>query len=125
MANSFYERPSTNNPIVGPSMRRNLSNNNSVYSNRSSNRILKSELNNRSMLGNNNTRNQVREKLDTVQPENSEKELSMKDFVNENDSESVRLSGNSNIVSRKNNHIPSQKGERKKQDSDLFPGFKN
>jgi hypothetical protein len=110
MANSFYERPSTNNPIVGPSMRRNLSNNNSVYSNRSSNRILKSELNNRSMLGNNNTRNQVREKLDTVQPENSEKELSMKDFVNENDSESVRLSGNSNIVSRKNNHIPSQKG---------------
>ena len=49
MANSFSERPGTNNPVIGQ-MRRNASNNNSIYSNKSSNRILRSELNNRSQL---------------------------------------------------------------------------
>lgn len=48
MANSFSDRPGTNNPVL--QMRRNASHNNSVYSNKSSNRILRSELNNRSQL---------------------------------------------------------------------------
>ena len=37
-------------------------------------------------MGNNgNTRHQLREKLDTVQPDNSEREMSIKDFINENE----------------------------------------
>ena len=65
MASNYSERPSTNNPKIG--MRRNISNNNSVYSNKSSNRVLKSELMNRSQLN----KNVARERLDTVHPDNS------------------------------------------------------
>lgn len=55
VASNFSERPSTNNPKIG--MRRNnISNNNSVYSNKSSNRVLKSELMNRSQLNRNQPR---------------------------------------------------------------------
>lgn len=91
MANSFSDRPGTNNPVL--QMRRNPSHNNSVYSNKSSNRILRSELNNRSQLhtssqnrinNNNGYSKRKREKLDTVQPDNSDKEMSIKDFINEN-----------------------------------------
>lgn len=78
MANSFSDRPGTNNPVF--QMRRNVSHNNSVYSNRS-NRILRSELNNRSQLQTSSQKRIVnvgyskkkREKLDTVQPDNSDK----------------------------------------------------
>ena len=80
MANSFSERPGTNNPVLGQ-LRRNASNNNSVYSNKSSNRILRSELNNRSQLLNKPAKD--RERLDTVHPDNSDKEMSIKDFIDE------------------------------------------
>lgn len=95
MANSFSDRPGTNNPVL--QMRRNASHNNSVYSNKSSNRFLRSELNNRSQIvqqnrnqnqslavggGGHSTSSYIREKLDTVQPDNSDKEMSMKDFIN-------------------------------------------
>lgn len=75
MASNFSERPSTNNQKVV--MRKNISNNNSVYSNKSSNRVLKSELMNRSQLN----KNQNNQRLDTVHPDNSEKEMSIKDFI--------------------------------------------
>lgn len=42
MDKSFYERESVNTPLLNNKIRRNISNNNSVYSNKSSNRILKS-----------------------------------------------------------------------------------
>lgn len=48
VASNFSERPPTNNMVL----RKNVSNNNSVYSNKSSSRVLKSELMNRSQLKN-------------------------------------------------------------------------
>jgi len=57
MDNSFYERESVNTPVLSNKLRRNFSNNNSVYSNKSSNRILKSEMNSRSQLNSNQNSN--------------------------------------------------------------------
>ena len=42
MDKSFYDRESVSTPLLNNKLRRNLSNNNSVYSNKSSNRVLKS-----------------------------------------------------------------------------------
>ena len=42
MDKSFYDRESVSTPLLNGKLRRNLSNNNSVYSNKSSNRVLKS-----------------------------------------------------------------------------------
>ncbi len=79
MDNSFYERESVNTPLLNNKLRRNISNNNSVYSSKSTNRVLKSEMNSRSQI--NSTHNlpnpigknekMMREKLDTVHQNNS------------------------------------------------------
>jgi len=53
MDNSFYERESVGTPLLNNKIRKNVSNNNSVYSNKSSNRILKSEMNSRSLINGN------------------------------------------------------------------------
>jgi hypothetical protein len=85
MDNSFYERESVNTPLLNNKLRRNISNNNSVYSNKSSNRILKSEMNSRSQINTTHNLNNLppqkervfKEKLDTVHQNNSE--VSIKD----------------------------------------------
>jgi hypothetical protein len=87
MDNSFYERESVNTN----KLRRNISNNNSVYSSKSTNRVLKSEMNSRSQINTNpllpnpnpnpnnpNNPKVFREKLDTVHQNNSE--VSIKDY---------------------------------------------
>lgn len=70
MDKSFYERESVSTPLINNKLRRNVSNNNSVYSNKSSNRMLKSEMNSRSQI---NPAPSVKtvEKLDTVHQNNS------------------------------------------------------
>ena len=50
MDKSFYDRQSVSTPLLSNKLRRNMSNNNSVYSNKSSNRIIKSEMNSRSLI---------------------------------------------------------------------------
>jgi hypothetical protein len=50
MDKSFYDRESVSTPLISNKLRRNVSNNNSVYSNKSSNRVLKSEMNSRSQV---------------------------------------------------------------------------
>ena len=42
MDNSFYDRESASTPLLNNRLRRNISHNNSVYSNKSTNRILRS-----------------------------------------------------------------------------------
>ena len=76
MDRSFYDRESVSTPLLNNQLRRNLSNNNSVYSNKSSNRMLKSEMNSRSQINPAPTV-KVREKLDTIHPNGSE--VSLKD----------------------------------------------
>ena len=63
-------------PLLNNKLKRNVSNNNSVYSNRSSNRVLRSEMNSRSLINPKSRVNppptiQAREKLDTVPQNNS------------------------------------------------------
>ena len=105
MANSFSERPGTNNPVLGQ-LKRNHSNNNSIYSNKSSNRILRSELNNRSQLLNKPSKE--KDRLDTVHPDNSDKEMSLKDFIDEKgheDQSRVMMSGAGSQQSHRKNNI--------------------
>lgn len=75
MDKSFYDRESISTPLLNNKLRRNISNNNSVYSNKSSNRILKSEMNSRSQMNPPPSQKIPREKLDTVHQNNSEVSL--------------------------------------------------
>lgn len=75
MDKSFYDRDSVSTPLLNNKIRRNISNNNSVYSNKSSNRILKSQMNSRSQLNPTPGQKMPREKLDTVHQNNSQVSL--------------------------------------------------
>lgn len=53
--------------------------------------------------------------------------MSIKDFVNENENNqaSSNITLKNNVAVRDNKELPSQKGSRHREESDLFPAFEN
>ena len=49
--------------------------------------------------------------------------MSIKDFVQESEDNMIGTTNKNNVAVRNNNELPSQKGSRHREDSDLFPGF--